>query len=94
MLALSATPIPRTLHMSLSGPPRHLDHRDTARGPAADPDDGRRVRRRVVRLALEREHAREGQSFYLHNRVETIEEAAEKLRSSARGCASSSRTAR
>ncbi|HKY25247.1 MAG TPA: helicase-related protein, partial [Gaiella sp.] len=31
-------------------------------------------------LALEREHAREGQSFYLHNRVETIDEAAEKLR--------------
>ena len=34
----------------------------------------------LVRLALEREHAREGQSFYLHNRVETIDEAAEKLR--------------
>ena len=30
--------------------------------------------------ALERELAREGQAFYLHNRVETIEEAAEKLR--------------
>ena len=45
VLALSATPIPRTLHMSLSGPSRHLDHRDAARGPAADPDDGGRVRR-------------------------------------------------
>ena len=33
----------------------------------------------VVKLALEREHARGGQSFYLHNRVETIEEAALKL---------------
>src|SRR5207247_1639106 len=32
-----------------------------------------------VRQALSREHARGGQSFYLHNRVETIEEAAEKL---------------
>ena len=33
----------------------------------------------LVKTALEREHARGGQSFYLHNRVETIEEAAEKL---------------
>ena len=36
--------------------------------------------RRPCRVALEREHAREGQSFYLHNRVESIDEAAEKLR--------------
>ncbi|MFL5818451.1 MAG: helicase-related protein, partial [Conexibacter sp.] len=33
----------------------------------------------LVKAALEREHARGGQSFYLHNRVETIEEAARKL---------------
>ncbi len=33
----------------------------------------------LVKQALEREHARGGQSFYLHNRVETIEEAAEKV---------------
>jgi transcription-repair coupling factor (superfamily II helicase) len=33
----------------------------------------------LVRTALEREHARSGQAFYLHNRVETIEEAREKL---------------
>jgi transcription-repair coupling factor (superfamily II helicase) len=33
-----------------------------------------------VQLALRREHEREGQSFFLHNRVETIEEAAEHLR--------------
>jgi transcription-repair coupling factor (superfamily II helicase) len=34
----------------------------------------------TVRTALEREIERGGQAFYLHNRVETIEEAAEKLR--------------
>src|SRR5690242_10633200 len=34
----------------------------------------------LIKQALEREVAREGQAFYLHNRVETIEEAAEKLR--------------
>src|SRR5207248_2963705 len=79
VLALSATPIPRTLHMSLSGL-RDISIIET-------PPQGRRPIRttvseydeEVVKLALEREHARGGQSFHLHNRVETIEEAALKL---------------
>jgi len=79
VLALSATPIPRTLHMSLSGL-RDISVIET-------PPEGRRPIRTyvgeydedVVRLALEREQARGGQSFYLHNRVETIEEAAAKV---------------
>jgi transcription-repair coupling factor (superfamily II helicase) len=80
VLTLSATPIPRTLHMSLAGL-RDISTIET-------PPEGRRPIRtyvgeyseELVRAALEREHAREGQSFYLHNRVETIEEAAEKVR--------------
>jgi transcription-repair coupling factor (superfamily II helicase) len=80
VLALTATPIPRTLHMSLSGL-RDISVIET-------PPEGRRPIRthvgeydeEIVRIALEREHARDGQSFYLHNRVETIDEAAEKLR--------------
>jgi transcription-repair coupling factor (superfamily II helicase) len=80
VLALSATPIPRTLHMSLAGL-RDISVIET-------PPQGRRPIRthvgeydeELVREALLREHAREGQSFYLHNRVETIEEAAEHLR--------------
>jgi len=79
VLTLSATPIPRTLHMSLSGL-RDISIIET-------PPQGRRpIRTHVgeydeetIRQALEREHARGGQSFYLHNRVETIDEAAEKL---------------
>jgi transcription-repair coupling factor (superfamily II helicase) len=79
VLALSATPIPRTLHMSLSGL-RDISIIET-------PPEGRRPIRttvgeydeELVRTALEREHARGGQAFYLHNRVETIEEAATKL---------------
>ncbi len=79
VLALSATPIPRTLHMSLSGlrdisiietPPRG---RRPIRTTVGEYDD------ELVRTALEREHARGGQAFYLHNRVETIDEAAAKL---------------
>ena len=79
VLALSATPIPRTLHMSLSGL-RDISVIET-------PPVGRRPVRttvgeydeELVVTALEREHARGGQSFYLHNRVESIEEVREKL---------------
>jgi transcription-repair coupling factor (superfamily II helicase) len=79
VLSLSATPIPRTLHMSLSGL-RDISIIET-------PPEGRRPIRttvaeydeETVRAALEREHARGGQSFYLHNRVETIDEAQAKL---------------
>jgi transcription-repair coupling factor (superfamily II helicase) len=80
VLALSATPIPRTLHMSLSGL-RDISVIET-------PPEGRRPIRTfvgeydddLVKQALDREVQREGQAFYLHNRVETIEAAAEKLR--------------
>ncbi len=80
VLAMTATPIPRTLHMSLSGL-RDISVIET-------PPEGRRpIRTNVgeydeeaIKAALERERARGGQSFYLHNRVETIEEAATRLR--------------
>ncbi len=80
VLTLSATPIPRTLHLSLAGM-RDISIIET-------PPEGRRPIRTTVgeydedliTLALQREHERNGQAFYLHNRVDTIEEAAEKLR--------------
>jgi transcription-repair coupling factor (superfamily II helicase) len=80
VLSLTATPIPRTLHMSLSGL-RDISLIET-------PPQGRRPIRtfvgeydeELVQTALRREQAREGQAFYLHNRVETIDEAAERLR--------------
>ena len=79
VLALSATPIPRTLHMSLSGL-RDISIIET-------PPQGRRAVRttvgeydeELIKSALEREHARGGQSFYLHNRVESIDDAEQKL---------------
>jgi transcription-repair coupling factor (superfamily II helicase) len=79
VLALSATPIPRTLHMSLSGL-RDISIIET-------PPAGRRPVRTtvgeydedVIKMALEREHARGGQAFYLHNRVESIDEVRQKL---------------
>src|SRR6184192_622213 len=76
VLTLSATPIPRTLHLSLAGM-RDISIIET-------PPEGRRPIRTTVgeydeELALEREAGREGQAFFLHNRVETIEERAAQL---------------
>ncbi|MCW2949588.1 MAG: mfd [Thermoleophilia bacterium] len=80
VLSLSATPIPRTLHMSLAGI-RDITVIETApqgRRPIAthvgEYDEA------VVTQAITRELEREGQVFILHNRVETIDEAAEKIR--------------
>jgi transcription-repair coupling factor (superfamily II helicase) len=80
VLTLSATPIPRTLHLSLVGI-RDLSVIETppeARLPIqtriAEDDDG------LVRDAISREIDRGGQVFYVHNRVETIEAAAERVR--------------
>jgi len=82
VLTLSATPIPRTLHLSLAGM-RDISIIET-------PPEGRRPIRttvgeydeETVLLALAREKDRGGQSFFLHNRVESIEERAEQLRQS------------
>jgi transcription-repair coupling factor (superfamily II helicase) len=80
VIAMSATPIPRSLQMSLAGL-RDISVIET-------PPEGRRPVRTyvgeydetLVRQALERERARDGQAFYLHNRVETIDEVAVRLR--------------
>jgi len=80
VLSLSATPIPRTLQMSLAGL-RDISVIET-------PPEGRRPVKtyvgeydeELVRRAIERELARKGQVFFLHNRVETIEETAERVR--------------
>ena len=80
VIAMSATPIPRTLQMSLAGI-RDITVIETA------PEGRRPVKTYVgeydeelVKRALEREHARGGQAFFMHNRVESIDETAERLR--------------
>ncbi len=80
VIAMSATPIPRTLQMSLAGM-RDISVIET-------PPEGRRPVKTfigeydegLVKQALEREKARGGQAFFLHNRVESIEQTAERLR--------------
>ncbi len=80
VLMLSATPIPRSLHLSLSGlrdlsllqtPPRKRLPVITAVGPWSED---------LVRNAVVREHARGGQVFYVHNRVQTIDREAMMVR--------------
>jgi len=80
VISMSATPIPRTLQMSLAGL-RDISVIET-------PPEGRRPVKtyvgeydeELVRQALEREHRRGGQAFFLHNRVESIDETAQRLR--------------
>ena len=76
VLALSATPIPRTLHMSLAG----IRDMSVLEMP---PVDRRAVQTYVleyneelVREAIEREIARGGQVFYVYNRIGGIEDMA------------------
>jgi transcription-repair coupling factor (superfamily II helicase) len=78
-LAMSATPIPRTLHMSLlkirdmsllTTPPQNRQPIETV----IDGYDDTRVA-----TAIRREVERGGQIFYLHNRVETLEDTRRKL---------------
>ncbi len=79
VLTMSATPIPRTLEMSLTGiremttiltPPEDRHPILTFVG-AYDP--------RQISAAIRRELMRDGQVFYIHNRVESINRAASKL---------------
>ena len=80
VLSMSATPIPRTLQISMSGL-RDISVIET-------PPEGRRPVRTyvgpwdedLVVQAIRREVGRGGQVFYLHNRVDTLERAAEMLR--------------
>ncbi len=80
VLTLTATPIPRTLYMSLTGardmstiqsPPRDRHPIETI--VTEDRDD-------VLRSAILRELNREGQVFFLHNRVQTIDMVYRRLR--------------
>ena len=79
VLAMSATPIPRTLHMSLVGlrdmsvietPPRD---RMAIQTVVAKFDE------KLIRSAIEVELERGGQIYFVHNRVETIYEIAAKI---------------
>ena len=80
VLAMSATPIPRTLEMAITGiremstiatPPEERHPVLTYVGAYDD---------KQVTAAIHRELLRDGQVFYIHNRVESIDEAAARIR--------------
>ncbi|HYJ76092.1 MAG TPA: DEAD/DEAH box helicase, partial [Kineosporiaceae bacterium] len=80
VLAMSATPIPRTLEMAVTGiremstlatPPEERHPVLTFVGPFEE---------KQIAAAVRRELLREGQVFYVHNKVESIERAAARLR--------------
>ena len=80
VLAMSATPIPRTLEMAITGiremstittPPEERHPILTYVGPQDD---------KQISAAIHRELLRDGQVFYIHNRVESIDRVAVKLK--------------
>ncbi|HEX2807792.1 MAG TPA: transcription-repair coupling factor [Kineosporiaceae bacterium] len=80
VLAMSATPIPRTLEMAVTG----IREMSTLATP---PEERHPVltyvgsyEEKQISAAIRRELLREGQVFYVHNRVESIERAAARLR--------------
>lgn len=85
VLTLSATPIPRTLHFAMLG------LRDIS-SLTTPPMDRRAIVTEVIphnthriKAAIERELAREGQVYYVHNRVHNIQSVASDIRSLAPG---------
>jgi transcription-repair coupling factor (superfamily II helicase) len=79
VLAMSATPIPRTLEMAITGiremstiatPPEERHPVLTFAGPYDEAQ---------VTAAIRRELLREGQVFYVHNRVQSIDKAARRI---------------
>ena len=80
VLAMSATPIPRTLEMAITG----IREMSTIATP---PEERHPVlsyvgafEDRTITAAIRRELLREGQVFYIHNRVQSIEKAAARIR--------------
>ncbi|NUQ29267.1 MAG: transcription-repair coupling factor [Acidobacteriaceae bacterium] len=80
VLSMSATPIPRTLHMSLVG----LRDMSVIETP---PKDRMAIQtivakfdEKIVRTAIEMELERGGQAYFVHNRVETIYDIASRIR--------------
>ena len=80
VLSMSATPIPRTLEMAITGiremstlatPPEERHPVLTVVGPYDE---------RQITAAIRRELMREGQVFFVHNKVSSIEKAASRLR--------------
>jgi transcription-repair coupling factor (superfamily II helicase) len=80
VLTLSATPIPRTLYLSLTGardmstietPPPNRHPVETIVAPYDE---------RVIRDAIQREIDRNGQVYFLHNRIHSIQEVARRLK--------------
>jgi transcription-repair coupling factor (superfamily II helicase) len=81
MLTLTATPIPRTLHQALAGI-RDITSLSTA--PAGRQEVHTEIRYRdedaLVKEAVERELARGGQVFFVHNRVRSLQAAADRIK--------------
>jgi transcription-repair coupling factor (superfamily II helicase) len=81
ILTMTATPIPRTLNISLHGLRDISTITTPPPGRLPIVTEVRRFSLGLIKAAVETEIARGGQVYFLHNRVQTIEDMAAKLRS-------------
>lgn len=79
VLTLSATPIPRTLYLGLTGARDLSSIRTAPRERLPVHTEVHPFDKNLIRAAILRELNREGQVFFLHNRVQTIHHLAQKL---------------
>ena len=79
VLTMSATPIPRTLYLSMTGTRDFSLLRTPPRERVATETHVTRDSDETIRSAIRRELARGGQTFFLHNRVLTIDKIASRL---------------
>ena len=81
ILTLTATPIPRTLNISLHGLRDISTITTPPPGRLPIVTEVRRFSLGLIKTVIEKEMSRGGQIYFLHNRVQTIEDMADKLRS-------------
>lgn len=80
VLTLSATPIPRTLFMALSGIRDISEINTPPKGRKNIHTQITKIDQKIEYEFIEREFSRHGQIYYLHNQVQTIEAKASQLR--------------
>jgi len=80
VLSLSATPIPRTIYLALSAFKNISLMQTPPKGRQAVKTEVLEYKEKIVKKIIDKELKRKGQIYFLHNRVQTIERAAEKIK--------------
>jgi len=80
VLSLSATPIPRTIYLALSSFKNISLMQTPPKGRQAVKTEVLEYKEKIIKKIINEELKRKGQVYFLHNRIETIKKAAEKIK--------------